>query len=66
MMILNVSLIQEVLRNIRNLEKITPVFKSGARNKGNNHRPISVLRFSRLFEKVVHDQLLDFFLSTTK
>ena len=40
---------------------------SGARNEENNYRPISVLSvFSKLFEKVVHDQLSDFLLSNRK
>ena len=67
MMIFNASLKQGILPNIWKLAKIPPIYKSGARNEKNYHRPISVLSgFSRLFEKVVHDQSSDFLLSTRK
>ena len=67
MMIFNASLKQGIFPNVWKLAKITPIYKSGARNEENNHRPISVLSvFSKLFEKVVHDQLWDFLLSTRK
>ena len=66
-MIFNASLKQGIFPNIWKLAKITPIYKSGARNEENNYRPISVLSvFSKLFEKVVHDQLSDFLLSTRK
>ena len=67
MMIFNASLKQGIFPNIWKLAKITPMYKSGARSEENNYRPISVLSvFSKLFEKVVHDQLSDFLLSTRK
>ena len=67
MMMFNASLKQGIFPNIWKLAKITPIYKSGARNEENSYRPISVLSvFSKLFEKVVHDQLSDFLLSTRK
>jgi len=38
--------------------KVTPVFKKGEKNDANNYRPISVIpTISKLFEKIVFDQL---------
>ena len=59
MMIFNASLKLGVFPNIWKLAKVSPIFKTGARNNKNNYRPISVLSmFSKLIEKIVHDQLL--------
>ena len=67
MMIFNASLKQGIFPNIWKLAQITPIYKSGARNEENDYRPISDLSvFSKLFEKVVHDQSSDFLLSTRK
>ena len=64
MMIFNASLEKGLVPNVWKLAKITPIFKSGARNEKNNNRPISVLSvFTKLFEKIVHDQLSDFLFS---
>ena len=45
-MIFNASLKQGIFPNIWKLAKITPIYKSGARNEENNYRPISVLSSS--------------------
>ena len=43
------------------LARVTPIFKSGAKNYANNYRPTSVISiFSRMMERLVHDQLFDF------
>ena len=43
------------------LARVKPIFKSGQQPEMNNYRPISVLSgVSRLFEKVVHDQVFEF------
>ena len=63
-MIFNASLATGIVPNVWKLAKITPIFKTGARNEKNNYRPISVLPvFAKLFENIVHDQLSDFLLS---
>ena len=63
-MIFNASLAKGLVPNVWKLAKITPIFKSGARNEKNNYRPLSALLvFAKLFEKIVHDQLSDFLLS---
>src|SRR6218665_1254428 len=42
--------------------KILPLFKSGAKNKINNYRPISILPyFSKYFEKLMHNRLMNYF-----
>ena len=66
-MIFNASLAKGIVPDVWKLAKITPIFKTGARNEKNNYRPISVLSvFAKLFEKIVHDQLSDFLLSNRK
>ena len=44
------------------LSNITPVFKKGARTSKNNYRPVSILPvFSKIFERLLSRQLLEFF-----
>ena len=40
--------------------KITPIFKSGTHSHFDNYRPISVLPFSKILEKAVHYQLINY------
>jgi hypothetical protein len=43
------------------IAKVCPVFKSGDFNEFNNYRPISVLpSFSKIFEKLVYNRLLNY------
>ena len=43
------------------LAKVSPVFKAGERNDPNNYRPISILStISRVFEKLVYEQLYSY------
>ena len=59
--ICNDSVINGVFPDIWKLAIVTPIFKSGAKNDANNYRPISVISiFSRMLERLVHDQLYDF------
>ena len=47
--------------SIKNGNRVAAIFKSGKRCDSNNYRPISVLSiFSRVLEKIVHDQLHEF------
>ena len=60
-MIFNSSITNGVFPDIWKIARITPTFKSGAKNYGNNYRPISVISvFSRILEGIVHDQLYEF------
>ena len=41
---------------------VIPLFKSGKTDNLNNYRPISILTcFSKIFEKLIHKQLTNFF-----
>ena len=56
--ILNSSLSTGVFPSEWKTARVTPIFKSGAKDDVNNYRPISVLPVvSKLLERVVHDQL---------
>ena len=71
----NSDLFAEVMRKyfIESLEKskfpdclksanVTTVFKKGARTSKNNYRPVSILPIlSKLFERLISKQLLEFF-----
>jgi hypothetical protein len=42
--------------------RVSPVYKSGARNDPSNYRPISViLVIAKIFEKIVYEQLYEYF-----
>ena len=63
-MILNSSLKYGAFPDIWKLAKVTPIFKSGSKRDGNNYRPISLISvFSRLLEKIVHDQLVKYLIA---
>jgi hypothetical protein len=62
-MIFNSSLANGMFPDIWKLARVTPIFKSGAKKDVNNYRPISVISiFSRILERIVHDQMFDFLL----
>ena len=45
------------------LSRVKPLFKSGDRSQFNNYRPISLLpSLSKIFESVIFDQLLNYFI----
>ena len=60
-LIFNESLWKGVFPEKWKVARVTPIFKSGQQSEMSNYRPISVLSgVSRLFEKLVHDQLFEF------
>ena len=60
--IINCSFINGVVPTDIKIAKVIPLFKSGTKNKINNYRPISVLPyFSKYFEKLMHNRLMDYF-----
>ena len=61
--IYNSSLENGIFPDIWKLVRVTPIFKSGVKKDVNNYRPISVISvFSRILERIVHDQTLNFIL----
>ena len=59
--IVNLSLRTGIFPNVLKLAKITPIYKKGDSDVFNNYRPISVLPvLSKIFEKVVHKQLVNY------
>ena len=66
-MIFNSSLTLGTFTDRWKIARITPIYKSGAKDDTNNYRPISILSvLSKLFEKIAHDQLIDFLKSNKK
>jgi len=62
-MIFNSSLENGIFPDIWKLARVTPILKSGVKKDVNNYRPISVISvFSRILERIVHDQILNFIL----
>ena len=62
-MIFNSSLENGIFPDIWKLARVTPIFKSGVKRDLNNYRPISVISiFSKILERIVHEQILDFIL----
>ena len=62
-MIFNSSLENGIFPDIWKLARVTPIFKSGVKRDLNNYRSISVISiFSKILERIVHDQILDFIL----
>ena len=60
--IINVSFSQGVFPEELKLAKVIPIHKSGKKTDVSNYRPISLLSaFSKVFEKVMHKRLYDFF-----
>ena len=52
-----------IFSDIWKLARVIPIFKSGVKRDLNNYRLISVISiFSKIFERIVHDQILDFIL----
>ena len=60
-LIYNSSIKNGIFPDLWKIAKVAAIFKSGKRCDSNNYRPISVLSiFSRVLEKIVHDQLHEF------
>ena len=59
--IFNASFEKGIFPNIWKIAKVSPIFKSGQKTDLCNYRPISVLSvFSKLLERIVHDQMISF------
>ena len=63
-LIINQSLTTGIFPTKLKLAKVIPVFKKGDESTFENYRPISLLpAFSKVFERVVYDQLYEYFVS---
>ena len=63
-MVFNSSLKFGIFPDIWKLARVTPIFKTGSKKDANNYRPISVISvFSRMLEKIVHDQLIEYLIT---
>ena len=61
-LIINQSLITGIYPDKLKTAKVIPMYKKGDKTKCDNYRPISLLcAISKLFEKVVYNQLYDYF-----
>ena len=46
------------------LARVTPIHKDGSKSKVGNYRPISLLNsFSKIYEKLMHSRLSEYFVS---
>jgi len=60
--VINLTLKSGLVPTDWKIGKVTPVFKSGSKNDIDNYRPITVLPVcSKVFEKCVHHQLMNFY-----
>ena len=61
-LIINQSLETGIFPDAFKTAKVTPIYKKGDKTNLNNYRPISVLpTISKMFERVIHIQLYDYF-----
>ena len=58
--LINESLTSGVFPSELKLARVVPIFKSGDPSLLTNYRPISVLSFSKIFEKIVYNIVSDF------
>ena len=59
--IYNLSIKSRIFPDPRKIAKIKPMFRKPSRMDPTNYRPISLLPFiSKIFEKIVHDQINDY------
>ena len=60
--IFNASLETGTFPEVWKLARVAPIFKTGVKSDMSNYRPISVLStVARVFEKIVYEQLYDYF-----
>ena len=61
MHLLNISLEKGICPDKLKIAKVIPIFKTGDVDIFQNYRPISILSsFSKIYEKVMHNRLLEF------
>lgn len=61
-LLFNNSISQGVFPSLMKTSKVIPVLKKGNKRDVNNYRPISILPiFSKVFERLVYERVIDFF-----
>ena len=59
--LINKSIVKGIFPSELKVAKVIPIFKSGPTTELSNYRPISILSyFSKIFEKVLYNHLIDF------
>ena len=59
--ICNFSIKSRIFPDPCKLARLKPIFKKGSRMDSSNYRPISLLPLiSKIFDKIVHDQMIDY------
>lgn len=62
MIIINDCIIRNTFPDLMKLARVIPLFKKGEKTNIDNYRPVSLLSsFSKVFERILHDQLNAFF-----
>lgn len=61
--ILNCSFQTEIFIENLKIATVCPVFNSGEKYNISNYRPVSLLSFSKILEKIVHNRLSSFLAS---
>ena len=64
--LINQSLIEGIFPSQFKCAIVVPIFKAGSKKSMNNYRPISILHtISKIIEKIVNEQILDYFNSNS-
>ena len=60
--VINKSLRQGIFPDELKIARVTPIYKEGPKTDVSNYRPISLLgSFSKIYEKIMHVRLINFF-----
>jgi hypothetical protein len=60
----NESIAKGSVPEVLKISKVIPIYKNGITTESNNYRPISILSpFSKVFERLIYDQILTFIIN---
>ena len=64
MVMINQSFVSGIFPDKLKIAKVVPLYKKNEKNKIENYRPVSLLpSVSKVFERIIHDQLNEYFSS---